>query len=97
MMSSLIFLQLTNETLSEYVAVLSQVVLESQGSEVDQHEENLKKISDIFSMITNHVTDFNMMIHKDVSINFAVMTMLSFRWFGLTHNIIGSDKCGTSC
>lgn len=60
------------------MAELSKVVLESQGSDVDQHGDNLQKIADIFSMITNHVTDSNTMIHNDVSINNAFAGMMMF-------------------
>ena len=40
--------------------------MQSEGREVDQHTDNLNKIADIFSTISNHVTESNMMLHKDV-------------------------------
>ena len=59
-------MQLTNETVEESVAVLSQIVAQSQENEVDQTEDNLNTIAQSIGQVANFVTESNVMINENV-------------------------------
>ena len=59
-------MQLTNETVEESVAMLSQIVAQSQENEVDQTEDNLNTIAQSIGQVANFVTESNVMINENV-------------------------------
>ena len=59
-------MQLTSETVEERVAILSQIVAQSQENEVDQTKNNLNTIAESIGQVANFVTESNVMINENV-------------------------------
>lgn len=74
-------LQLSSETLGDFVAKFSEIVALSTNSVVDQNKENLKLIAQIFEKVVDFIIQFDVMIGESEIITKIVETVNSlFQW-----------------
>ena len=74
-------LQLSSETLGDFVAKFSEIVALSTNSVVDQNKENLKLIARIFEKVVDFIIQFDVMIGESEIITKIVETVNSlFQW-----------------
>lgn len=74
-------MQLSRETLRDFVAKFSMIIALSTESAVDQNKENLKLIAGIFEKVANFIIEFDVMINESEIIANIVETVNSlFQW-----------------
>ena len=74
-------MQLSRETLGDFVAKFSEIVALSTNSIVDQNKENLKLIAGLFEKVADFIIQFDVIIGESEIIANIVETVNSlFRW-----------------